>query len=139
MVVAICAATDVGRAQQNPPAQTAVPESAAIAPERIPQHIRDAINASDRSAADKNLDAGRQPEQTLAFFGIQPDMKVADLWAGTGYTTDLLSRTVGPNGRVYSQNPPFPPEFQMMVVMGWTAHPHITASIWARMDLPLPE
>jgi predicted methyltransferase len=119
MAVAICAATDVGRAQQNSPAQTAVPESAAIAPERIPQHIRDAINASDRSAADKNLDAGRQPEQMLAFFGIEPGMKVADLWAGTGYTTELLSRTVGPTGLVYSQNPPFPPEFQM-IAEAWT-------------------
>jgi predicted methyltransferase len=100
-------------AQDNPTAQAAAPESAPIAQERIPQHIRDAVNATDRSAADKNLDAGRQPEQMLAFFGIQPGMKVADLWAGTGYTTELLSRTVGTGGMVYSQNPPFPPEFQM--------------------------
>ena len=55
----------------------------------------------------------------LAFFAIQPGMKVADLWAGTGYTTELLSRTVGTNGMVYSQNPPFPPEFQM-IAQAWT-------------------
>ncbi len=41
-------------------------------------------------------------------------MKVADLWAGGGYTTELLSRVVGPTGMVYSQNPPFPPEFQQI-------------------------
>jgi predicted methyltransferase len=114
MTAVALAAMDVARAQQNPTTQTAVPESAAIAPEKIPKPIRDAINAADRSTADKNLDAGRQPEQMLAFFGIQPGMKVADLWAGTGYTTELLSRTVGTGGIVYSQNPPFPPEFQMV-------------------------
>jgi len=99
-------------AQQNPTAQTAVPESAAIPQEQIPQYIRDVVNATDRPTTDKNLDAGRQPEQMLTFFKIQPAMKVADLWAGTGYSTELLARAVGASGKVYSQNPPFPPEFQ---------------------------
>lgn len=106
-------------AQNNPSVSAAVAESAPIPLDQIPQHIRDAVNATDRSAADKNLDAGRQPEQMLAFFRIQPGMKVADLWAGTGYTTELLSRTVGTGGMVYSQNPPFPPEFQM-IEQAWT-------------------
>jgi predicted methyltransferase len=39
-------------------------------------------------------------------------MHVADLWAGGGYTTELLARTVGPSGKVYSQNGPFPPAFK---------------------------
>ena len=119
MTVVSFAAIDRARAQQNPAVQAAVPESTAIAPDRIPQPIRDAVNATDRPATDKNLDAGRQPEQMLAFFGIQPGMKVADLWAGTGYTTELLSRTVGASGMVYSQNPPFPPEFQQ-IAQAWT-------------------
>jgi predicted methyltransferase len=100
------------QAQHGPAAQVTVPESAPIPSEKIPQPIRDAVNAADRSAADKNLDAGRQPEQMLAFLGVQPGMKVADLWAGTGYSTELFARTVGANGAVYSQNPPFPPEAQ---------------------------
>jgi predicted methyltransferase len=106
-------------AQQNATAQTAVPESPPIPSEQIPQPIKDAVQAADRPAADKNLDAGRKPEQMLAFFGIQPGMKVADLWAGGGYTTELLSRAVGATGAVYSQNPPFPPEFQQ-VAQAWT-------------------
>jgi len=104
--------------QQHRTSQATVAESGPIPADKIPQPIRDAVNAADRPAADKNLDAGRQPEQMLAFFGIQPGMKVADLWAGTGYTTELLSRTVGAGGMVYSQNPPFPPEFQM-VAQAW--------------------
>jgi predicted methyltransferase len=34
-------------------------------------------------------------------------MRVAELGAGGGYTTELLARAVGPTGRVYGQNPKF--------------------------------
>jgi predicted methyltransferase len=34
-------------------------------------------------------------------------MRVAELGAGGGYTTELLARVVGPSGRVYGQNSPF--------------------------------
>jgi predicted methyltransferase len=106
-------------AQQNATAKASVSESTPIPSDQIPRHIRDVVNADDRPMADKSLDAGRNPEQMLAFFGIQPGMKVADLWAGGGYTTELLSRVVGTTGAVYSQNPPFPPEFQQ-VAQAWT-------------------
>jgi predicted methyltransferase len=43
----------------------------------------------------------------LSFFGIQAGMRVADLAAGGGYTTELLARIVGPTGKVYGQNSPF--------------------------------
>ena len=58
----------------------------------------------------------------LAFFGIAPGMQVAELFAGSGYTTELLARAVGPTGKVYSQNSiegwapyspvPFPEKFK---------------------------
>jgi predicted methyltransferase len=99
-------------AQQSPATMAAVSESAPIPAEQIPQPIKDSVNSPDRSAADKSLDAGRQPDQMLAFFGIKPGMKVADLSAGGGYTTELLSRAVGPKGIVYSQNPVFPPQYE---------------------------
>ncbi|HXG17485.1 MAG TPA: hypothetical protein VNN62_00220 [Methylomirabilota bacterium] len=106
-VVSLAGGTWV-HAQQHAVARAAISESPPIPPDQIPQHIRDAVNAADRPAADKSLDAGRKPEQMLAFFGIQSGMNVADLSAGGGYTTELLSRAVGPTGTVYSQNPPFP-------------------------------
>ena len=56
---------------------------------------------------DRALDAGRDPARTLAFFGIAPGMRVAEIGAGGGYTTELLVRVVGPQGRVYGQNSPF--------------------------------
>jgi predicted methyltransferase len=78
----------------------------------VSQAVISAINSPDRPAADRQLDAGRHPDQILAFFGIAPGMHVADLWAGGGYTTELLARTVGPSGKVYSQNGTFPPAFK---------------------------
>jgi predicted methyltransferase len=85
-------------------------ESAAIPAEQIPQNIKDAVDSPGRPAADRALDAGRRPEQMLAFFGIAPGMKVGEIFAGGGYTTQLLSLAVGPAGTVYPQNPVFPPE-----------------------------
>ena len=94
--------------------QSAIPES------QIPGYIADAVNSPDRPAADRALDGSRKPAQVLAFFGIKPGMNVADLWAGGGYTTELLARTVGPNGKVYSQNMPFPAKFKKAEEM-WQA------------------
>jgi predicted methyltransferase len=66
-----------------------------------------AVAAADRDPADRALDAGRHPAETLAFFGIAPGMRVAELGAGGGYTSELLARTVGPSGKVYAQNSQF--------------------------------
>lgn len=92
----------------------------AVAQSQIPGYIVDAVNSPARPGADRNLDASRKPEQWLAFFGIKPGMKVADLWAGGGYTTELLARIVGPSGKVYSQNMEAPARFKKAAEM-WHA------------------
>lgn len=100
-------------------AATPTNEAAPLPPEKIPAPIRDAVAAPERPDADKALDAGRQPAQLLAFFGAAPGMKVADLFAGGGYTTELLARVVGPSGRVWSQLPILPPEMTQ-VEQAWS-------------------
>jgi predicted methyltransferase len=70
----------------------------------IPPAIRAVVDAADRDPEDRKLDAGRKPAELLTFAGIKPGMKVADLGAGRGYTTELLARAVGPSGVVYGQN-----------------------------------
>lgn len=65
------------------------------------------MSAEDRSADDRALDAGRHPGELLAFFGIKPGQRVAELGAGGGYTTELLARVVGPEGAVFGQNSHF--------------------------------
>jgi predicted methyltransferase len=66
--------------------------------------VRDAVNAPDRDAADRALDAGRRPAELLTFFGIAPGQRVAELFAGGGYTVELLARVVGPAGQVFGEN-----------------------------------
>jgi predicted methyltransferase len=80
---------------------------ATVAVVEVPASIRAVVDALDRSDADRVLDAGRHPAETLAFFGIAPGMRVAELGAGGGYTSELLARTVGPTGMVYGQNSKF--------------------------------
>ncbi len=65
------------------------------------------LDAPDRSAADRALDAGRHPAELLAFIGARPGMRIAEIGAGFGYTTELLARAVAPNGVVYGQNNQF--------------------------------
>ena len=61
------------------------------------------VAAPDRSDADRQTDARRQPAKMLAFTGARPGMKVLDMGAGAGYSTELLARAVGPDGKVYAQ------------------------------------
>ncbi len=62
------------------------------------------ITAPDRSDADRQTDQRRQPAKLLAFTGIKAGMKVLDMGAGAGYSTELLARAVGAGGGgVYAQ------------------------------------
>src|SRR6478735_10121300 len=76
------------------PAQDRIPDYSAI------------IAAPDRTEADLQTDKRRDPLKLLAFTGARPGMKVLDMGAGGGYSTELMARAVAPNGTVYAQNMP---------------------------------
>jgi predicted methyltransferase len=63
------------------------------------------LAAPDRSDADRAADKRRDPIPFLVFAGVRPGMKVLDMGAGGGYSTELIARAVAPNGMVYGQNP----------------------------------
>ena len=63
------------------------------------------LAAPDRSDADRQADQRRDPLPFLTFAGVRPGMKVLDMGAGGGYSTELLARAVAPNGVVFGQNP----------------------------------
>ena len=69
--------------------------------ERLAQIVED----PQRSEADRTNDVRRKPVEMLSFIGIRPGMRVLDVSAGGGYTTELLARAVGPDGKVYAQTP----------------------------------
>lgn len=64
------------------------------------------IAAPDRRDSDRDIDKRRDPVKLLAFTGARPGMKVLDMGAGGGYSTELMARAVAPNGAVYGQNAP---------------------------------
>lgn len=66
--------------------------------------IEAALRQPDRLEGDSDADPGRQPDQVLAFFGVEPGMEVLEMFAGGGYYTEILSHVVGDDGRVYAHN-----------------------------------
>jgi predicted methyltransferase len=87
-IVAISVVITFGVRAQN------VPDYAAI------------IAAPDRRDSDRDIDKRRDPVKLLTFTGARPGMKVLDMGAGGGYSTELMARAVAPNGVVYAQNMP---------------------------------
>ncbi|MFT7517690.1 MAG: putative methyltransferase [Myxococcota bacterium] len=86
--------------------------SCATARPEMNHNSDDLISASvshpNRMGSDLKRDANRHPASVLDFFGIKPGMHVADMMAGDGYYTELLSRAVGEDGQVYCQNTAIP-------------------------------
>jgi predicted methyltransferase len=71
-----------------------------------PERIAEILQSADRSDADRTNDQRRKPAEMLAFIDIVPGITALDLSAGGGYTTELLARSIGPNGAVYGQSRP---------------------------------
>lgn len=64
------------------------------APRLEPQQqelIRQAVGSSHRSISNVMRDAGRNPEQTLAFFAVEPQHTVVEIWPGAGWYTEVLA------------------------------------------------
>src|SRR5262245_65875805 len=66
----------------------------------IPANIAAAVAAPERSAKDRERDARDKPAELLAFAGVKPGMKVADVFGGGGYWSEIFSHAVGPTGSV---------------------------------------
>src|SRR5581483_9240558 len=50
-----------------------------------------AIASSERNEAFKLRDPYRHPKETLEFFGLQPQMTVAEIWPAPGWYTEILA------------------------------------------------
>ena len=86
-----------------PVALTAIPAaSQAPAPSAT---VTAAVADPSRPPEDVARDANRKPAQVIAFAGLKPGDKVADLIPGSGYFTRIFAKVVGPTGRVYAAVP----------------------------------
>jgi predicted methyltransferase len=60
------------------------------------------VNADQRPAADKARDKYRHPVETLAFFGIRPNMTVVELWPFGGWYTQIIAPYLKDKGTYYA-------------------------------------
>lgn len=68
--------------------------------------LRKAISGPDREVTDFVRDDARKPVDVLDWLGLEPGMSVLDVYAAGGYYTFILSKAVGPTGKVIAQNTP---------------------------------
>ena len=65
-----------------------------------------ALADSRRPEADRDRDALRHPGDVLAFTGVEPGWRIADVGPGGGYYSRLFAVAVGDGGRVYAVDRP---------------------------------
>lgn len=76
-----------------------------FAADAVPAYVKAAVDDAARPDADKQRDANRKPAEIVAWAGIKPGDKVADIMPGGGYFTRIFSKVVGPKGVVYALPP----------------------------------
>lgn len=66
--------------------------------------VQEAMNQPGRLAADLQRDARSRPDAVIPLLQLQPGDRVADIWAGGGYYSELLGVIVGAEGQVLLVN-----------------------------------
>ena len=84
---------------------TALPLTSASSLAAESQSMQQALVNPRRDVAHFLRDEIRKPVQVIEFLGIEPGMKVLDIYAADGYYSYILSHAVGDSGIVYAQNP----------------------------------
>ena len=64
--------------------------------------LKAVVNGDQRSAANKARDRYRHPVETLAFFGIRPNMTVVELWPFGGWYTEIIAPYLKGTGTYYA-------------------------------------
>ena len=62
--------------------------------------VAEALSAPDRLAADLERDTRSRPDVVLSLLELSPGDRVADIFAGSGYYSEIIGRVVSPGGEV---------------------------------------
>jgi predicted methyltransferase len=102
---------------------------------RTAERYQSVIASSIRTDQDRRMDQSRHPAEFLPFTQVRPGMRVLDVSAGAGYTSQLLALAVGPTGMVWAQAPQPGATLQKRIA----DHPQANLVIVARpFDDPVP-
>ena len=114
----------------------------------VPKAIAAAVADPARPQADRDRDADRKPAECIAFAGLKPGQRIADLLPGGGYFTRIFSGVVGAKGQVVAVAPPKRPDAPpdrpepAAAVRAIAADPHyqnVSVSVEKLVELKLPE
>jgi predicted methyltransferase len=134
LAAAICFITGASAALAKPPA--------------VPKAIAAAVADPARPQADRDRDADRKPAECIAFAGLKPGQRIADLLPGGGYFTRIFSGVVGPKGQVFAvaqpKRPDAPPErpepsAAVRAIAADAHYQNVTVSVVKVAELKLPE
>ncbi len=67
----------------------------------LAEAVAEALAADIRTEAERARDANRKPAETLAFFGLQPHMRVLELLPGGGWYTKVLAPVLYDEGELF--------------------------------------
>jgi len=114
----------------------------------VPKAVAAAVADPARPQADRDRDADRKPAECIAFAGLKPGQRIADLLPGGGYFTRIFSGVVGPKGEVLAVATPKRPDAPAdrpepaAAVRAISADPHyknVNVSVEKLAELKLPE
>jgi predicted methyltransferase len=88
-----------------------------------------------RPEADRVRDSDRKPAEVVAFSGVRPGDKVAELAPGGGYFSRILSGVVGPTGTLYAVTRQASPALQSIA----DARPNVKLAVGPTGTIPVPE
>lgn len=114
-----------------------VGETAAATDVEVPGYVVKAVADPSRSKGAREQDPHRLPAQTIAFAGVKPGMVMAEFEPFYGYFTHILSKVVGPNGKIYGieninwVNPAYDKK-----LLGLCRNLILRSSKWGEFDLP---
>jgi predicted methyltransferase len=93
LMAALAAVTSIAAGAADPVHQTSGADLA---------KLKAIVDGPQRSAENKARDKYRHPVETLAFFGIRPNMTVVELWPFGGWYTEIIAPYVKGAGTYYA-------------------------------------
>ena len=79
--------------------------STSLFAQSIESQIREAMASDIRTEADKARDQYRKPAEVLAFFGLEADMRVIEIWPFGGWYSKILGPVLREEGKLYTTQP----------------------------------
>jgi predicted methyltransferase len=64
-----------------------------------PASLKNAVESELRTEANKSRDKYRHPAETLAFFGLKPNMTIVEIYPGAGWYMEIISPYVAKEGK----------------------------------------